>query len=115
MSGSETPKELSPKRQRMMDMIMTLGGMKEEQAIPPSKVNEAIDDLKKELSPLVDDIVTFPESYFKKFLSTAKKAEIVSEINDNVLLKDAITNLEGTIEISTTDTLQSFLKLLTTA
>ena len=42
MSGSETPKELSPKRQRMMDMILALGGMKEEQAIPPSKVNEAI-------------------------------------------------------------------------
>ena len=115
MSGSDTPKELSPKRKRMMDMIMALGGLKEEQAIPPSKVNEAIDDLKKELSPLVDDIVAFPDSYFKKFLSTAKKAAIVSEINDNGVLKKAIANLEEVIEISTTDTLQSFLKSLTDA
>ena len=113
MSGSDIPKGLSPKRKRMMDMIIALGGMKEEQAIPPSKVNEAIDDLKKELSPLVTDIVAFPDSYFTKFLSTAKKAEIVSEIKNNVVLKDAITNLEETIEISATDSLQGFLKSLT--
>ncbi|MHA2022843.1 MAG: FAD-dependent oxidoreductase, partial [Candidatus Thorarchaeota archaeon] len=112
MSGSETPKELPPKRQRMMDMIIALGGMKEEQAIPPSKVNEAIDDLKKELTPLIDDIVTFPDSYSTKFLSTAKKAEIVSEITDNAILKDTITNLEETVAISPTDALQGLLKLL---
>jgi len=115
MSESDTPKELAPKRKRMMDMIIALGGMKEEQAIPPSKVNEAIDDLKKELSPLVDDIVAFPNSYFTKFLSTANKAEIVSEIKDNGILKDAISNLEKTIGISATDSLQSFLKELTKA
>jgi NADPH-dependent glutamate synthase beta subunit-like oxidoreductase/ferredoxin len=115
MSGSKTAKDLSPKRKRMMDMIIALGGMKEEQVIPPNKVNEAIDHLKKELSPLVDDIAAFPDLYFKKFLSTAKKAEIVSEINDNGILKDAIANLEGAIKISETDTLQGFLKLLTTA
>ena len=96
MSRPSTPKELAPKRKRMMDMILALGGMKEEQVIPLSKVNEAIDGLKRELSPLVDDIVAFPDSYFTKFLSTAKKAEIVSEIKDNVVLKDAITNLEKT-------------------
>ena len=115
MSGSATPKGLSPKRKRMMDMIIALGGMKEEQAIPLSKVNEAIADLKKELSPLVDDIVAFPDSYFTRFLRTAEKAEIVSEIKDNVVLKDAIANLEKTIEISTTDTLQGFLKSLSNA
>ncbi|GAH11533.1 unnamed protein product, partial [marine sediment metagenome] len=113
MSGSDTPKELSPKRQRMMDMILSLGGLKEEQAIPPSKVNEAIDNLKKELSPLVDDIIAFPDLYFTKFLSTAKKVDIVSEIKDNGVLKDAITNLEETIAISTTDALQDLLKSLT--
>jgi len=112
MSGAETPKELSPKRQRMMDMILALGGMKEEQAIPPSKVNEAIDDLKKELTPLVDGIVAFPDSYSKKFLSTAKKAEIVSEITDNAILKDAITNLEESIAIASTDAIEGLLKSL---
>ncbi|MGY5879447.1 MAG: FAD-dependent oxidoreductase [Candidatus Thorarchaeota archaeon] len=112
MSGSETPKELSPKRRRMMDMIIALGGMKEEQVIPPNKVNEAIEDLKKELSPLVDNIVAFPDSYSTKFLSTAKKAEIVSEITDNAILKDAITNLEEAVAISSTDALQGLLKSL---
>ena len=112
MSGSETPKELSPKRRRMMDMIIALGGMKEEQVIPPNKVNEAIEDLKKELSPLVDNIVAFPDSYSTKFLSTAKKAEIVSEITDNAILKDAITNLEEAVAISSIDALQGLLKSL---
>jgi len=113
MSGSSIPKELSPKRKRMMEMILTLGGMREEQVIPLSKVNEAIDDLKRELSPLVDDIVAFPDSYFTKFLSTAKNVEIVSEVKNNIVLKDAIDSLEKTIEISTTNTLQDFLKSLT--
>jgi len=113
MSGSDTPKELSPKRQRMMDMILSLGGLKEEQAIPPNKVNEAIDTLKNELSPLVDDIIAFPDAYFKKFLNTVKKLDIASEIKDSGVLKDAITNLEETIAISTTDTLQDLLKSLT--
>ena len=113
MSGSDTPKELSPKRQRMMDMILSLGGLKEEQAIPPNKVNEAIENLKKELSPLVDDIIAFPDSYFTKFLGAAKKADIVSQIKDNGVLKDAITNLEETTAISTTDALQNLLKSLT--
>ena len=45
---------------------------------------------------------------------TAKKAEIVPEIKDSGILKDAIVNLEGTIEISETESLQSFLKILTT-
>ncbi len=113
MSGSDTPKELSPKRQRMMDMILSLGGLKEEQAIPPSKVNEAIDDLRKELSPLVDDIVAFPDSYFTKFISSAKEVDIASEIKNITVLKDAITNLEETVAISTTDALQDLLKSLT--
>ncbi|TFH06912.1 MAG: FAD-dependent oxidoreductase, partial [Candidatus Thorarchaeota archaeon] len=115
MSGSATPMGLSPKRKRMMDMILALGGMKEEQAIPLNKVTEAIDDLKKELSPLVDDIVAFPDSYFTKFLSTAQKAEIISEIKNNAVLKNAITNLQKTIEVSATDTVQDFLKSLTDA
>ncbi|MGY5859778.1 MAG: FAD-dependent oxidoreductase, partial [Candidatus Thorarchaeota archaeon] len=112
MSDSETPKGLSPKRQRMMDMIIALGGMKEEQAIPLNKVNEAIEDLKKELSPLVDGIVAFPNMYSTKFLSTAKKTELVSEITNNAILKDAITNLEETVAISSTDALQGLLKSL---
>ena len=113
MSGSDAPKELSPKRKRMMDMIIALGGLKEEQAIPPSKVNEAIANLKSELTPLVDDIIAFPGSYFTKFLSTSKKLDLPSEIKDNTVLRNAITNLEATVEISTTDALQGLLKSLT--
>jgi NADPH-dependent glutamate synthase beta subunit-like oxidoreductase/ferredoxin len=115
MRGSGVPKGLSPKRQRMMDMILALGGIKEEEAIPLNKVTEAIEDLKKELSPLVDDIIAFPDSYSKKFVGAAKKAEIVSEINDSGVFKAAISNLEETVSISTTDTLQGFLKSLTDA
>lgn len=113
MSTSGTPKELSPKRKRMMDMILALGGLKEEQAIPPGKVNEAISDLKSKLSPLVDDIIAFPSSYFTKFLSTSKKLDLPSEIKDNSVLRDAIANLEATIEVSPTDALQNLLKTLT--
>ncbi|TFG33372.1 4Fe-4S dicluster domain-containing protein [Candidatus Thorarchaeota archaeon] len=115
MNRPDTPKELSPKRKRMMDMILALGGLKEEQAIPASKVSEAIDNLKNELAPLVDDIIAFPGSYFTKFLSASKNLDLPSEIKNNSVLRDAISTLEATVEISTTDALQGLLKSLKTA
>ena len=112
MTKASIPNELSPKRKRMMDMILALGGLKEEKAIPPNKVSEAIEDLKKELTPLVDSITAFPDSYSTKFLSSAKKAEIIPEITDTALLKDAISNLEKTILLTPTDALEGLLKSL---
>ncbi len=112
MTKVQPPTELSPKRKRMMDMILALGGLKEEKVIPPNKVSEAIEDLKKELTPLIDNITAFPESYSTKFLSSVKKAEIIPEITDTALLKDAISNLEATISLKPTDALESLLKAL---
>jgi len=112
MTEVRTPNELSPKRKRMMDMILALGGLKEEKAIPPNKVSEAIEELKQELAPLVDSITAFPDSYSTKFLSSAKKVEFIPKITDIALLKDAISNLESTISIIPSEALEGLLKSL---
>ena len=112
MSGSPAPKDIPPKRQRMLDMIMTLGGLKEEQAIPPGKVHEALEHLKSELSPLVTDILAFPELYFTEFLSRAKATNLVEEIKDPNILKDAISALEEASSISSSDKVDALLTLL---
>jgi hypothetical protein len=53
----------------MMDMVLALGGLKEEAVIPLSKVSEEIANLKKELEPLAAEILAFPDAYFEQFLS----------------------------------------------
>ena len=115
MSGSTSTKDIPPKRQRMLDMIMALGGLKEEQSIPPGKVNEAIADLKSELSPLVEEILAYPESYFSEFLSTVESSDLTSEIKDTNILKDAIANFDEATSTSPSDTLNSLLKILNKA
>ena len=65
MSGEAVVKEIAPKRKRMMDMILVLGGLKEETSIPLSRVSEEVAQLKQDIQPLVNDILDFPDSYFQ--------------------------------------------------
>lgn len=112
MNGSSTLKEIPPKRQRMLDMIMALGGLKEEQAIPPGKVHEAVEGLKSELSPLVEDILAFPELYFTEFLSKMKTANLVEEITDLNVLKGVIAILEEASSIQPSEKIDALRILL---
>ncbi|TFG32312.1 4Fe-4S dicluster domain-containing protein [Candidatus Thorarchaeota archaeon] len=112
MSGSTTPREIPPKRQRMLDMIIALGGLKEEQAIPPGKVHEAIADLKGELTPLIEDILAFPELYFSEFLTATQTADLSSEVKDTNILKEAIANLDKAVSTHSSDTMTKFLTIL---
>jgi ferredoxin len=115
MSKSTPEKTIAPKRQRMLDMVLALGGLKEESAIPLSKVKEELDNLKIELAPLTDAILAFPDSYFEKFLEAVEKSKIVTEINDRGILKKSISNLEAALSKTESDSLKGLNNLLTSA
>ncbi|MHA2187013.1 MAG: hypothetical protein ACW99V_02110, partial [Candidatus Thorarchaeota archaeon] len=117
MSGQAVDKEMAPKRQRMMDMILVLGGLKEETSIPLSKVNEEVENLRNEITPLVETILAFPESYFKEFYETAERLKLADRIGDKGILSDAVAHLtDATSRMeskSTTDVLELFSEALT--
>jgi ferredoxin len=115
MSQSTSEKAIAPKRQRMLDMVLALGGLKEESAIPLSKVKEELENLKTELAPLTDAIFAFPDSYFEKFLEAVEKSNIVTEISDKGILKESISNLEASLSKTESDSLKGLNKLLVDA
>jgi len=115
MSRSTPEKTIAPKRQRMLDMVLALGGLKEESAIPLSKVKEELENLKTELAPLTDAILAFPDSYFENFLKAVEKSNLVGEINDRGILKESISNLETALSKTDSDSLKSLNDLLTRA
>ena len=115
MSQPTPEKTIAPKRQRMLDMVLALGGLKEEAVIPLSKVKGELDNLKTELAPLTDTILAFPDSYFDKFLESVKKSNLVAEINDRGILKEAIANLEASLAKSDSDSLSGLNRLLSNA
>ena len=115
MSQSTSEKAIAPKRQRMLDMVLALGGLKEESAIPLSKVKEELDNLKTELAPLTDAILAFPDSYFGKFLETVEKSNIIAEISDRGILKESISNIEAALSKTESDSLKELNNLLTSA
>ena len=115
MSQSTPEKAIAPKRQRMLDMVLALGGLKEESAIPLSKVKEELENLKTELAPLTDAIFAFPDSYFEKFLEAVEKSNIVTEISDKGILKESISNLEASLSKTESDSLKGLNKLLVDA
>ncbi len=115
MKQSQLEKAIAPKRQRMLDMILAIGGLKEESAIPLSRVKEELDKLKIELAPLTDAILAFPDSYFTKFLETVEKSKIVSEISDRGILKESISNLEKVLSTTESESLKGLNKLLVDA
>lgn len=114
MSRSTPEKPIAPKRQRMLDMILVLGGLKEESAIPLSRVKEELDNLKAELAPLTDAILAFPDSYYEKFLKAVEKSNTVSEIRDTGILKEAVSNLEEALLKTKAETLAGLKDLLST-
>ena len=115
MSRTEPENAIAPKRQRMLDMILALGGLKEESAIPLSKVKEELDNLKTELAPLTDTIIAFPDSYYEKFLEVFQKSNIVNGVNDRGILKEAISNLDEALSKNASASLKRLNSLLTEA
>ncbi len=115
MSQSTPEKAIAPKRQRMLDMVLALGGLKEESAIPLSKVKEELENLKAELAPLTDAILAFPDSYFGKFLDAVEKSNIITEISDRGILKDSISNIEEALSKTESESLTGLNKLLVDA
>jgi ferredoxin/DNA-binding MarR family transcriptional regulator len=93
----------------MMDMVLALGGLKEEAAIPLSKVSEEIANLKKELEPLAAEILAFPDAYFEQFLDATVKSDIVSQITDKGLLNQAASHLQEAVSIRETGGIRGFL------
>jgi len=112
VSQSPPEKAIAPKRQRMLDMVLALGGLQEESTIPLSRVKDELENLKTELAPLTDTIIAFPESYFDKFLDAAKKSNIVAEINDRGILKQSISNLEQALSKGESVSLKALNKIL---
>jgi ferredoxin len=97
VSVIEDVREMAPKRRRMMDMVLTLGGLREESAIPASRIAEEIENLKREFAPLTESILAFPDEYFDAFLETTARTEMVRQITDKAILRDAISNLEKAV------------------
>ncbi|MGQ4870447.1 MAG: 4Fe-4S dicluster domain-containing protein [Candidatus Thorarchaeota archaeon] len=113
MSNAATQeRHIPPKRQRMLDMIMVLGGLKEDAAIPLSRVNEEIRLLKEELSPLTAEIVAYPEKYFQEFLTAVERTGIIDQITDPSILSEAINNLEAALKTGESGSLSTLLGLL---
>lgn len=96
----------------MLDMVLALGGLKEESVIPLSKVKEELETLKTELTPLTESILALPDSYFSKFFSAIEKANLTSEIKDKGILQEAINNLEKSQSVAESEPLKRLLKLL---
>jgi len=113
VSHSTPEKVIAPKRQRMLDMVLALSGLKEESTIPLSRVKDELENLKNELAPLTDAIIAFPDSYFEKFLEAVKKSNIAADINDRGILKESIANLEQALSINDSVSLKALNKILT--
>ncbi|TFF96914.1 4Fe-4S dicluster domain-containing protein [Candidatus Thorarchaeota archaeon] len=112
MSGSETNKDISPKRKRMMDMIVALGGLREEETIPQSQVDQELANLKNKLSPLMESILSFPGLYFKEFLKHAERIDFTKEIGDLLLLSSAADRIDNAVTSAEIDGLNEILRIL---
>ncbi|MCF2137144.1 MAG: 4Fe-4S dicluster domain-containing protein [Candidatus Thorarchaeota archaeon] len=115
MNETVQERQIPPKRQRMLDMIMVLGGLKEEAAVPLSRVNEEINTLKTELASLTDEILEFPERYLEEFRIAAEKVKLQEQIEDTSVLTEALSNLEDAITKSNSETLIGLRELLKSA
>ncbi len=100
MKETDTMEGMAPKRRRMMEMVLALGGLREETTIHPGKINEEIDGLRDGLSPLVEEILKLPDEYYTSFASIAEKTQLVDKIDDKSILQSSIENIEQAISIS---------------
>ncbi len=112
MSDVATEKSMAPKRQRMMDMVLFIGGLKEESAIPPSKVNEEIENLKRGVAPLTESILEFPDAYLTEFTGVAQRTRMVEEIHSPSILTEAIASLESALTKINSESVSGLLVLL---
>ncbi|MHA1905945.1 MAG: 4Fe-4S dicluster domain-containing protein [Candidatus Thorarchaeota archaeon] len=112
MSGEAVVKEIAPKRKRMMDMMLALGGLKEETAIPLSKVSEEITQLKQDIQPITKDILDFPDTYLQEFFETVKKTGLANLVTDRGVLSEAIENLESALGEGDSSGVSSLLEVL---
>ncbi|MHA1772326.1 MAG: 4Fe-4S dicluster domain-containing protein [Candidatus Thorarchaeota archaeon] len=115
MNETIQERQIPPKRQRMLDMIMVLGGLKEEAAVPLSRVNDEIAALKTELVSLIDEILAFPERYFEAFRIAAEKVKLQEQIEDSSILSESLSNLEEAIAKNNSETLIALRNLLKSA
>ena len=104
--------QMAPKRRRMMDMVLFLGGLREEAAIPLSKVNEELNNLKNELDPLIEDILSFPESYLSEFLEVFKRTGLMDSITDKGIISEAISSLESATSSTSSESVAELSELL---
>jgi len=115
VSESKSLDDMAPKRRRMMDMVLALGGLKEESVIPLSKVSEEIANLKSELEPLATEILAFPDAYFEHFLDATEKSAIISRITNKGLLKQATSYLQQAVSIRDTGGTRGLLNSMSSA
>ena len=113
MSDVATEKSMAPKRQRMMDMVLFIGGLKEESAIPPSKVNEEIENLKRDVTPLTESILEFPDTYLIEFIGVVQRTGMVEEIHNPSILTEAVASLESALTKIDSEAISDLLGLLT--
>jgi len=112
VSDVATEKSMAPKRQRMMDMVLFIGGLKEESAIPPSKVNEEIENLKRDVTPLTESILEFPDAYLAEFIGVAQRTRMVEEIHNPSVLTEAVASLESALTKIDSEAVSGLLVLL---
>ncbi len=103
---------MAPKRRRMMDMILALGGLKEESVIPASRVSGEIENLRIEIAPLAEELLAFPDAYFQEMLVALEKSDIISDIGDKTILSEAVEKLEKAIALASSEGLVGLLELL---
>jgi ferredoxin len=112
MSHAEAEKEVAPKRARMMDMILALGGLREETAVPLSKVKAEIASLQTELAPLTEEIIAFPDKYLKTFLTRIEQSGLLEQVRDKGILKEAVATTEKSVDQVDSEYIRSFHSLL---
>lgn len=115
MSKPKSLDLMAPKRRRMMDMILVLGGLKEESAIPPSRVSSELESLKGEIAPLINEVLAFPNAYFSELSSTIEKAGLLSQVVDRALLSQAVDKLEKAVASASNEGIVGLLELLRAA
>ncbi len=106
-------REMAPKRQRMMEMVLALGGLREETAIPIGRVNEELEALRNAITPLIDDLLSFPDDYFEELVEFAQKNNLIQQVTDRAVLKEVLTNLEQSTATFPSNSLSTLRELVT--
>ncbi len=115
MNGRHKTQSLPPKRQRMLEMILALGGLKEAEAIPPGKVSEALEQLRRELVPLLEPVLSFPDQYYTEFLDVIERTAILDQVTDESIVRDAISSIESVALDDRSEDVGRLLSLLQSA